>query len=170
MPNWALLLSRLVLGAAGSALMTWIGWKLGGRAWALIALVFSAPVIGVAIARPLVEFTHDVMSWIAGRPLSEWQGSYYEFGGVQVRVFEDDEGLCFVTADVARATGIPALPDELSEGRTVPGTRLKALSLEQIEAWLHAHRDHEARRFALWARREVFAPWERKREGGSGAR
>jgi hypothetical protein len=140
-----------------------VGWKLGGREWALTAFVFSSPAIGVAIARPLVEVVHELMGWISGQPLKRWEGRYYEFGGVQVRIFEHDGALWFVTTDVAKAAGIPDLPEELARGRTIPGTRLKTMAVSELESVLLTHRGPETMRFLLWARREVLAPWERKR-------
>ncbi len=162
MPNWALLLVRLTLASAASALMTWIGWKLGQKAWALVAFVFSAPIIGVAIARPLVELFHDGVGWLSAQPLDRWQGHYYEFGGVQVRVFEDDGALWFAAKDVVKATGIRAHPDMVDEGRTI--ARLRCLSIGDVESLLARHPGHEAGRFVLWAQREVLAPWARKRK------
>src|SRR5436190_22475950 len=104
MPNWALLLVRFSLASAASALVTWIGWKLGQRPWALTAFVFSTPIIGVAIARPMVELFHEGIGWLSAQPLEKWQGNYYEFGGVHVRVYEDDGALWFAAKDVVKAT------------------------------------------------------------------
>jgi len=165
MPNWAFLLLRLVLGVAGSALMTWIGWKLGGRPWALIAFVFSTPAIGVAIARPLVELFHEGMGWLSAQPLDKWQGKYYEFGGVHVRVFEDEGALWFAARDVVQATGIRANADMFHEGRIIAEANLRCLSIAEVEALLATHRGHESGRFVLWAQREVITPWARKRSG-----
>ena len=165
MPNWALLLVRLLVGVSSSALMTWIGWKLGQRPWALIAFVFSTPIIGVAIARPLVELFHEGMGWLSTQPLEKWRGNYYEFGGVQVRVYEDAGALWFAAKDVVRAAGIQANADTFHEGRILPGSKLRCLSIAEVETLLSTHRGHEAGRFVLWAKREVIAPWERKRSG-----
>ena len=165
MPNWALLLVRFLVAAAVSALMTWIGWKLGQRAWALTAFVFSCPVIAIAIAKPLVELFHEGMGWLWAQPLEKWQGNYYEFGGVHVRVFEDRGALWFAAKDVVKATGIEANADAFDEGRVLSGSNLRCLSIAQVETLLTTHRCHEAGRFLLWAQREVVAPWERKRSG-----
>jgi hypothetical protein len=163
MPNWVLLLVRLGLSSAFSAFVTWVGWKLGEKPWALIAFVFSTPVIGVAIARPLVELFHEGAGWLWAQPLEKWQGNYYEFGGVHVRVYEDEGALWFAARDVVQATGIRANADTFHEGRIIPEANLRCLSIEEVEALLGAHRGHESGRFVLWAQREVVAPWERKR-------
>ena len=163
MPNWVLLVVRLGLSSALSAFMTWVGWKLGGKPWALIAFVFSSPAIGVAAARPLVELFHEGVGWLSAQPLDRWQGHYYEFGGVQVRVFEDDGALWFAARDVVKATGIRANADMFHEGRIIAG--LRCLSIAEIEALLASHHGHESGRFVLWAQREVITPWARKRSG-----
>ncbi len=165
MPNWVVFVVRLTLGVAGSALMTWIGWKLGGRTYALIAFVISTPLIGVAIARPLVELAHEGMGWLVAQPMAEWQGIYYEFGGVQVRVYEHEARLWFAAKDVVKACGIEANADTFHEGRVLEGPNLRCLSAGEVEALLTTHRCHEAGRFILWMRREVTTPWERKRSG-----
>jgi len=165
MPNWAFLLLRLVLGVAGSALMTWIGWKIGGRTYALIAFVVSTPLIGVAIARPLVELVHEGFGWLAAQPMAKWHGNYYAFADVQVRVYEDDGSLWFVAKDVVKAAGIQANADTFHEGRILEGPNLRCLSPGEVETLLTSHRCHEGGRFILWMQREVVTPWERKRSG-----
>lgn len=164
MPNWVFLLVRLCLAVAGSAAMTWVGWKLGGREWALVAGVFSTPLIGVAIARPLVEVIHEGLGWLADQPMRKWQGNYYHFGSGQVRVFEEAGSLWFAAKDVIRVTGIHANANTIRDGRVLEGARLRCLSMAEVESLLTSHGGHEAGRFVLWAQREVIAPWERKRQ------
>jgi hypothetical protein len=163
MPNWAFLLVRLFFGAAGSALMTWIGWKLGQRPWALVAFVFSTPLIGVAIARPLVEFIHDGFGWLSRQPLDAWNGRYYAFNNVHVRVLEDGGRLWFCARDVVAACEVSAAADALPGLRRIG--RLQCMSVEGIESLHAVHGGPELGRFVLWCRREVLAPWERKRSG-----
>ena len=160
-PNWVLLLVRLVLSVSASAFMTWVGWKLGQRPWALVAFVFSTPLIGVAIARPSVELAHEGLGWLWDHPMREYQGRYYAFNNVQVRVLEDRGRLWFCASDVLKATGVRAVASAL------PGTseieRLACLDIDGVERLHETHRERELGKFVLWARREVIAPWERKR-------
>ena len=169
MTNGQLLLLRLVLCAALSAAMTWVGWKLGGKSWGLTAFLFSTPIIGLALCRPLVEGIHEGFTWLSQRPLAKWQGSYYAFNDVQVRVFEDEDELWFAAKDVLAAVGMRSIPDSFlaiyPEGsRVIPGTRLTALNARALEQMLGKRNEHEAIRFLQWMRREVVKPWERKRE------
>ena len=165
MPNWALLLVRFASSAAASALMTWVGWKLGGGPLALVAFVFSSPLIGIAIARPMVELFHEGVGWLSAQPLEKWQGNYYEFGGVQVRVYEDVGALWFAAKDVVKAAGIEANADAFHEGKVLEGANVRCLTAGEVEALLTTHQSREGGRFILWMRREVVAPWERKRSG-----
>jgi hypothetical protein len=66
---------------------------------------------------------------------------------------------------VIKATQIKAVGGTLTESRLLPQWGLACLTIEGVEAVLGRHRNHESQRFILWARREVQAPWERKRSG-----
>jgi len=86
MPNWAFFLMRLTLGVGASALMTWGGNKLGGFAFALIGFVFSTAAHRRGHRKALVEMIHEGFGWLWTQPLRKWQGIYYEFNGMQIRV------------------------------------------------------------------------------------
>lgn len=163
MPNWVFFLVRLFFGVAGSALMTWVGWKLGQREWAMLAFVFSTPLIGVAIARPLVELMHDGMSWLWHHPLQAWEGNYYAFNSVHIRIFDDSERLWFCAVDIVHACHLKALAP------AIPGVELvenlPSLTIEGVEKFHDGHPHPELARFLLWAKREVVTPWQRKRSG-----
>ena len=166
MPNWALLLVRMVVSLSFCAFAAWIGWKLGGKPWMLVGLVFSVPAFGVAIARPLVELSHEGLSWLAAQPLEKWEGRYYEFAGVHVRIYEDRGELWFAAKDVIQALAIPANADSLLA--VYPGgckvlEGINFLAIPALENFLAAHPGPESGRFLLWSRREVLAPWEKKR-------
>ena len=103
MPNWVLLVVRLFFSVGAVSIATWVGWKLGQLGWALVAFLFTTPLIGVAIARPLVELVHEGLTWLWRKPHEAWQGRYYEFNTVHVRVVEEDDRLWFCVADVAKA-------------------------------------------------------------------
>jgi hypothetical protein len=168
MPNWALLLVRLALCAFASALLIWIGQQVEARAGGWIAFVLSIPLYGVALAKPLLGLAGEGMTWLVHQPLRQWEGRYYEFDGVQVRVYEDDDKLWFVAKDVISATRSPEIPGAFlathSQGcRVLEGTRLQCLDLDTLEKLLRRSRENDAVRFILWARREVETPWERKR-------
>ena len=153
------------MGAAISVLMTWAGHALGGgdRGWTLLAAVFSIPIFAVAIASPLVHLIHEGFGWLWHRPMLKWQGRYYNFNGVQIRVLDEDERLWFCVEDVLRACEVRAIASVLPDTRQVEG--LHSMDMEALEHFHESHRTQELGRFLLWARREVFAPWERKKTG-----
>ena len=166
-PNWVLLLGRLALFALLAAPVLIFGWYTYGRTGVLIALVFSAPILGKLITKPLIELTHEGFGWLWHQPLAAWEGNYYAFDNVHVRVYEVDDGLWFAIADVLKATGMKRVPatflsTHARDVRRVPGTTLSATGLAGVEALLAANRDPKAGRFILWARREVVQPWERR--------
>ena len=169
MSNGVLLLVRFIVGATVVAAFTWFGWKVGGKGWALIALVFSCPVLGVAIARPTVELFHEGFGWLAAQPLSPWEGRYYEFDGVQVRIYEVDDRLWYAAVDVMKASKLPGLADPLLASHPRVTRRLKrgmvGLSSDGAEKLLLERHAPEAGRFILWMRREVEGPWLKKRGG-----
>jgi hypothetical protein len=163
MPNGVFFLVRLFFAVAGSALMTWAAWKMGGREWALLAFVFSTPLIGVAIAKPLIEMAHDGLSWLWHHPLEAWHGNYYAFNSVHVRVFDDGERLWFCAADIVHACHLKALAPAIPGVEQVEN--LPSLTIEGVERFHEGHPHPELARFLLWAQREVIMPWRRKRSG-----
>lgn len=168
MPNWKLLLVRLALCVLVSGLFVGIGLQVHPQAGGWIGFVLSVPLYGTALAKPLLELFEEGITWLAHQPLRQWEGRYYEFNGIQIRVYEDDDKLWFVAKDVLRATNIPAIPDSFlathSQGcKVLDGTSLTCLDLDTLEKMLARSREHEPGRFILWARREVETPWERKR-------
>ena len=157
MTNGKLLALRLAIGLAALFLAAhYLG---------LIGLVVAAPILGFAISKPLIEGVHDGFTWTANQPLRKWQGIYYEFNNVQIRVIEDDDVLWFATDDVIKASEVNVKAGTLTESKLLPEWGLECLTIEGVEGVLGRHRGHESQRFILWARREVQAPWERKRSG-----
>jgi len=164
-PNWALLLVRLVLSVGFSAAFTWSAWRVshGDKGWTLVALVFSIPAIGVAIAKPLVEFAHEGFGWLSAQPMRKYQGRYYAFNDVQVRVIEGEDRLWFSAADVLKACHIRAVPALLPGVHELDG--LPCLDMGGLQKLHDTYRETELGRLTLWAQREVVTPWERKKTG-----
>lgn len=137
----------------------------------IIGLLFSLPILGWIAARLLVHGGASAFSWFASAHAREWEGAYYAFNEVQVRVYEDDGQLWFVVPDVLRSIGIKQVPAAFravhpGDVKEIPGHRLKALNPKGVEHLLGKMRDHEAGRFLLWMEREVVKPWQKKRELG----
>jgi hypothetical protein len=136
----------------------------------IVALLFALPILAWIASRLLVHGGSEALSWMSREPLGKWEGTYYAFNDVQIRIFEDDGRLWFVVGDVMYAIGMKKLPDSFRavhprDVRVVPGTRLKSLDPAGLERLLGKRNEHEAIRFLTWMRREVVKPWERKRAG-----
>lgn len=167
-PNWAWLLVRFACGAAICAFITWVGWKLGQFPWAMTFGLFSIPLFAFAVAKPLIEFSHEGIDWLAAGHSRIWHGAYYKFNDVQIRVYEDDDKLWFTVADVLKACGIRAVPDAFLA--SYPANckllgRHACLDIEGVEKLFERHGNTDLGRLMVWAKREVVAPWERKKMG-----
>jgi hypothetical protein len=164
-PNWAWLLLRATLAAAISTFMTWTAYKLGqgDKAWTLLAFIFSVPIIATMVSRPLVEFMHEGLGWLADHPLKAWEGNYYAFDNVHIRVFEDGDRLWFCAQDIVHACHLKALAPAIPGVEIVE--KLPSLTLDGVKKFLADHPNADLGRFVLWAEREVVTPWERKRSG-----
>jgi hypothetical protein len=170
MPTWAFVLLRVVLAAAFTVVLAWVAWKAGGREWMFLSFLLSAPFIAAALARPILEGSTEAMRWLAQRWHTRWEGKYYEFSGVQVRIFEHRDQLWFAVADIIRAIGKGKGADGLLEtyskgGRIVPEAKMLCLTIAGLEKNLDPAEAPDIGRFLVWARRDVVTPWERKRSG-----
>jgi hypothetical protein len=165
--NGALLLGRLALCAAIVLPASWIGWRMNGKAGLLIAIVVVVPLLAKLLSKQLIELVHEGFTWLSHQPLQAWQGSYYAFDDVQVRIYEVDGALWFAVADILMSIGAKRVPPRFlathrAELRRVPGTALQALPAASLPALLEPMREPAAGRFLLWAQRDVVRPWERK--------
>lgn len=172
-PNWLLLLVRFVLAMAVWGAFFYLGMYLSGGL-VIGAVGFSllgVPVIGVALAKPLVLISHEGMSWMWQQPMRKWQGSYYSFNDQQIRIYEGEDRLWFAAKDVLSAVGMKGVPDSFlavyPEGcKVLPGMFVTALDPEALRNLLGKRHDHESIRFLQWMEREVMKPWQRKKERG----
>ena len=163
--NGALLLARVVAACAISTVMTWVAARLdqGERAFTLLAFVFSLPLGAWLIAKPLIEFMHEGFEWLSQQPLKDWEGRYYAFNSVHIRVFDDGDRLWFCAEDIIRACHLKALAPAIVGVEQIEN--LPCLTFEGVRAFHESHPHIELGRLLLWAQREVIAPWERKRSG-----
>jgi hypothetical protein len=154
----------LVIGLLGAAVLF--------RAMGIIGILLALPLVAWGASRVFVDMTHGAVARIGDGHLEEWEGNYYEFAGIHVRVYEVDGRLWFVAADVIKALNIEANARLLASAkpREIAGTGLSAFSAEAAEAFVLAHAPQDAARFVNWMKRDVVAAWERKKSGALAAR
>jgi hypothetical protein len=164
-------LASLTARIGFAAGISYLAYRLGGsHKYGLVILVLTAPLWGVLLRKPILEGISAYFKWVKKQPYVPWQGRYYEFENVHVRVFEDDFGhLWFCDKDVLQVLGQSvseiyqvAYPE--SDYRKIPGERLKGFSENAVILVVSRIRHPSAGKFNFWLEREVLAPHHKKRE------
>ena len=159
---------RLALCAGCS----WAAWRFSG----LVTMVVTAPLYGVALARPLLELASELRHRTKALAWRSVEGRHYAFRGVPVQVLEDDEHRRWVrAADVRRIVGHTASDGALAlsypEGwRRMGSPAQPHFSDEALFAHLAKENSPEALRFAHWVEREIVFPARRLRERAAAQR
>lgn len=166
--------ARLVQGG-------WLLWAVGAPIG--VALVVFAPSDFFPLFTPLWALLVLWPLWRGGRalwhaivdaPHQDWNGSYYEFDGFQIRVQVDSEHALWVCAvDVFEAMRIEGRGRDparvrLDAGRdglqTLTGERLLWFSEPGLLAWLSRRRAKHHIAFARWLDAEVVGPQRKRRQ------
>lgn len=161
--------------------MVWIASLLGrlllcaGVAWAIsrtqgpaLALLFTAPLLGLALRRPILDLLGGAAAKAKELALADVQGRFHAFRGIAIDVAPDgDERPWVLVRDVRKV--LPGLPrdavlqqmlrERVGELPGWPGLRIRADALEQQ---LRAATDPRAIRFKEWLGRDVL---HRRRPG-----
>lgn len=153
---------RLALCAAA----TWGLWRLGFG----IGLLFMAGVVGIVLARPLMELTIAIWHEMRRANWRELEGRHFAFKGRPVRVVEDADHRRWVRlADVRVVAGFTASDTALKvtypHGWSLRGRPPEPyLSDEALLAHLSKERSPATARFRHWVEREIVFPARRQRE------
>lgn len=156
---------RIAVRLALCAAVSWGLWRLGG----LVLMLMSAPLYGVAFARPLLDLAGEArhaMRAAVWRPL---EGRHCVYRGTPVQVLEDDDHVRWVrAADVRRIVGPTASNGALAltypSGWRMLGTPAEPhFSDEALIAHLRKDRSPEALRFRQWVERTIAYPAQRRR-------
>jgi hypothetical protein len=135
------------------------------------ALLLALPLIAFGASRLIVELIHGGFTWASDQQLEQWEGKYYEFATVQVRIYEYEDELWLSVADIAQSTGLRINADSQlsiypSGCQVLPGTGNRVcMTAPTVEKFIAKHPGQETGRFLLWLQREVMMPWERKKIG-----
>lgn len=137
------------------------------------AAVASVALWGAMMAKPIIELGANWLNWARREPYEKWQGNYYEFANVQIRIIEigtgDTQRLWFVAADILKVLSErPIKKLELAYNRAeycvLPDENLAAFSEEGVKKYLTVSRHPQSVAMLLWIEREVIKPHRRKLE------
>jgi hypothetical protein len=152
---------RLLL-CAGCA---WLAWRFGG----LVVMVCTAPLFGVALARPLVELASDMRHHTRAAVWMPLEGRHFAYRGLPVQVIEDERHTRWVcAADVRRIVGFTANDRALAltypNGWQLMGRPAQPhFSDDALIAHLRKETAPAALHFRHWAEREIAFPARRVR-------
>jgi hypothetical protein len=147
-------------------LLTWLVWHFLGT----VGLVMTAPMYGVALARPLLDLASAIRHEMRRAQWREVEGRHFAFKGRTVHVLEDADHQRWVRiADVRAVVGLTAGDGALRitypGGWRVLGKPPEAyLSDEALLAHLGKERSPKALRLRHWVEREIVFPARRQRE------
>lgn len=153
---------RLALCAAVSGVL----WRFGGAA----LMVVSAPLYGMALARPLLDLASELRHATRAAVWRPVEGRHCVYRGTPVQVLEDDEHVRWVrAADVRRILGHTASNGALRltypNGWQIMGAPAEPhFSDDALIAHLRTERSAQALRFRQWAERTIAFPAQRQRE------
>jgi hypothetical protein len=137
----------------------------------MIVFVLMIPVIGVLLAKPILESVSSWFKWARKQPYEKWQGNYYEYANVHIRVFDHDDELWFCDVDIFKVLELPVDTANVrtrlfsaSEHRHFAEHKLSAFSEAGVQHMLTKSQHRESRAMLLWIEREVLKPHRRKIE------
>jgi hypothetical protein len=145
--------------------VSWIAFaKLG-----VVGGVCTVALWGLMLAKPIMELTATWFNWAKREPYAKWQGNYYEFANIQIRVFVQPDGLWFCDRDVLKvieethAVAFAQIYAETEYAR-LDNEHLHAFSETGVERLLRASSHYNAAPMLLWLTREVIKQHHRKLE------
>ena len=160
------ILRTIALRLALCALVAWAMWRSGLGAFTVVV----AGLVGVALAKPLIDLASAVRHQLRRANWREVEGRHYAFRGSAVRVHTDEQFRRWVRlADVRRAVGFTASDASLQVTyphgfRRIGRAAEPHLSDEALLAHLAKERAPESARMRLWVEREIVFPARRERE------
>lgn len=136
--------------------VTWVGVVLLG----LIGYPLTAPIWGLMLAKPIVEFFPAFGRLIHWHAHHEWEGKTYKYNGRHLRVYFDGDHAWFVAKDVLRV--LDKKEESWLDTRfardeydVIPARRDKGFSPEGVVKLTHISGHPEAAKFRLWFERAV---------------
>ena len=159
-------LIRIALRLLLCVAVGWTLWRYFGPAVA----VSSAPLFGIALARPLLDLASELRHATRAAMWRPVEGAYFVYRGTPVQVLEDDDHQRWVrAADVRAIVGHTASHGALALSyphgwRTLGQPPEPHFSDAALIAHLAKETGPEALRFRHWVEREIAFPAKRLRE------
>jgi hypothetical protein len=160
------LLASLVLRLAGWLVVLGLLWRLIG----VFGVLMSLPLLGLLVARTLVDLGIEVHYQVKHAHWRHLEGRHYAFRGNRVSVFEDGQHRRWVRlADVRAIAGFTASDGALAityrDGvRSLGRPAEPHIADEALLAHLAKERSPDALRLRRWVEREIVFPARRQRE------
>ena len=168
-PRRDLIISTILRFGLTILLCAWPFLKFGfGTTAAGFSLLIFFPC-SFMLAKPVMAWAGEIGTFFSRQPLHKWQGIYYQFANVQIRMMEVGRELWVVDSDLLRVIDekptlmLESLYDA-HEYDVIPDSKFHGFSPEGAEKVLLKSTHFEARRMLLWLQREVYKPHRRKRE------
>lgn len=167
--GWFLWVIWLIVGGVLTALLV----RVGGLASIVIVLI--APFWGAWLLWLIIRGARRYRGWVEASVWGEWNGSYFEFDGRQMRVLFDGDSIYIAAADVFDACGIGSRGRDIERARVIagrdgvvpaPDTRLMCFTERGFRAWMERRTDQASGKFVQWFDRQVVSPYRRRREIG----
>ena len=159
-------LARIAIRLLLCAACSWLVWRFGG----LVTMVVTAPLYGIALARPLLDLASDLRHQSHALAWRSVEGRHFAFRGTPVQVLEDDEHRRWVrAADVRRIVGFTVSDGALAltypnGWRRIGSPARPHFSDEALITHLAKENSPESLRFRRWAEREILFPGRQVRE------
>jgi hypothetical protein len=155
------ILVRLVLCAGASYLL----WRRLGTS----GLAISAPIFGVALARPIIDLVSEFAVTAKQVALADLAGRNFEFRGCRLDISEHDDGHRWISVRDVRKV-LPSFPRDTVLRSQFPADVLhdEALRGERIRAealltHLRKATETDSIKFRNWLERDVIFPAARAR-------
>ena len=162
--------------------MLWVAWGVIGGALLVndikagtgaLSVVLVAPFWGMWLLWPMYRFMRAWWRWQYEGAWADWNGTYYEFDGRQIRILTRGDSIWIAADDVIDALGLEGRQRHVARVREIagrdgltrpPGSRRMAFSEICIKAWLDRRTDTVAHKCSYWLDKQVIAPYRRRQE------
>lgn len=140
-----------------------------------IVVVLLAPFWGAWLLWLVVRGARWFRGWVGASTWGEWNGSYFEYDGCQMRVLFDGDTIYIAATDVFDACGIGSRGRDIERARLIagrdgvvpaPDTNLMCFTERGFRAWMERRTDLTSGKFLWWFERQVVKPYRRRREMG----